>query len=162
MQPTSLDITYFLHNVFQLLHFCYLFCFLSVQKLRGCFRIFNRFALIYHSAELVLAAALCFSPESSLLVRGEYYDSFSIVSEIFKDNVTCGFDSAVAHDSSSKFEIDTLEADVVSICKTNVVGSTKTGFQAIGAHTSSKLVEAPVVIRTILGLNMEVGYWRVM
>lgn len=68
----------------------------------------------------------------------------------------------VAHHCPTELEVDTLESNVVTIGKADVVRPTETRFQTISAHAPSEFVKAPIVIRAVLRLNMEVSDWRVM
>jgi hypothetical protein len=45
---------------------------------------------------------------------------------------------------------------VMAIFKANVIRSPQPRFQTISTHTPSELIEAPVVIRGVLGVQMEV------
>ena len=67
-----------------------------------------------------------------------------------------GLDGAVTYDCATEFEVDTLEPDVMAICKANVVRPPQPRFQTICTHASCEFVEPPVVIRGILGMHMEV------
>ena len=70
--------------------------------------------------------------------------------------MACGFDGAVAHDCAPQFEVYTLETNVMAIRKANVIRPPQPRFQTISTHTPGELIEAPVVIRGVLGLHMEV------
>lgn len=79
MQPAAFDVAYLLLNILQLLQLCNLSGPLAIEKFRGGIRVFNWLTLINHSCQLVLAAALRFAEEASLLVGGEDDDCLPIV-----------------------------------------------------------------------------------
>lgn len=70
--------------------------------------------------------------------------------------MTSCLDGAVAHDCATEFKVYTLEADVMAILKANVIRSPQPRFQTVCTHTPSEFIEAPVVIRGILGVHMKV------
>jgi hypothetical protein len=76
--------------------------------------------------------------------------------------VSSCFDSAISHHCAAELKIYTLESDMMPICKSNVIRAAEPGFQTISTHTASEFIKAPVVVRAILWLNMEVSYWRMM
>lgn len=85
-----------------------------------------------------------------------------MICEVFKHDVSCRFNGAVAHHSAAEFEVDALKPNVLTVCKFDVVGPAEAGLEVVGSHAPAEFVEAPVVVGVVLRVQVEVSYWRVM
>jgi hypothetical protein len=125
MQPAALNVTYFLDDILQLLELSDLRSIFTIEKLDTSIRVFNGLTLIYHARQLVLATALRLSEEPGLLIGRENDDRLSIISKVLENDVAGRLNGTVTHHGTTEFEVNTLEADVLSIGEFNIVRPSK-------------------------------------
>lgn len=71
-------------------------------------------------------------------------------------------DCAVAHDGAAKLEVNTLKSNMLSICEADVVRAAQARSQAVCAHATCELVEAPELVGFALGMHVEICNGRVV
>lgn len=79
LKPTALDLADLLHHILHLLKVCNVCCALSVENLRGCSWVEDRFALVNNAIELVFPSTLGLPPETRLFVGAEHNYSLAVI-----------------------------------------------------------------------------------
>ncbi len=128
LEPATLNVAYLFNQILALLKFGDLCRVLTIYKLRGGLWVLEWLALINHPGEVVLLAAFCFAPEPSLFIGAEDDNCLAIVRQVLKYQVPRRLNGTVAHHSTAQFKVSTLEADVLSVSKFDIVWASQPWF----------------------------------
>ena len=85
-----------------------------------------------------------------------------MIRQVFEYYTPCGFNRPVTHYRASKLEVGYFEPDVLSVCKFDVIWSSQPALEGVCPHRGCEFIKAPVFVGHVLGVQVEVGYWRVV